>query len=377
MRTQTFRPLLVNGRPIMSCMLAVVAFVALMIAVPGAEAQAGTLIKNVNLPVTGFGVSVAVDCLGNVYYTLAGNTNLFQMDKDGVLLGTTPITDSVSGLGLVIDEMAWDETRRVLWGVLHGSNPEKVYMIDAGTGVATFAFDSQTISAGTFRDGIAFDGADDSLWIKGDVSTTVEHYKAADGSFINQITPKNATGAPLGFLSGVTVGAGDLLYLGRDGFAQIVQVTKSGDFIGLFASPGGARDEGLECDSVNFAPKLALWSREFNAPGFMSVIEVEPGTCACGGGGIDPIIIRERGEPVSQTHTGVPQAWSKITILNGDPGLTNLRITANGKLFEVAGLRNNEVRTINVVSAMAPGNNNTIELTGYGKPGGRASVLVH
>jgi hypothetical protein len=141
-----------------------------------------------------------------------------------------------------------------------------------------------TNSVGTFRDGIAYDGNDDTIWISGDVSTTIEHYQS-DGTFIGQITPTDAAGNVLGLISGVTVGVGDLLYLGRNGAAQIVQVRKSdGGFIAMFASPGGARDEGLECDAVNFAPKLVLWSREFNAPGFMSVIELEPGTCACGGG---------------------------------------------------------------------------------------------
>ncbi len=250
---------------------------------PGVAA-AGGLIKNVPLPVPGYGVSVAVDCEGNVYYTLDMNTNLIKMDKDGKLLSTTPIVDAVSRQALLIDEFAWDQTRKVLWSQLHGSNPVEVYTIDPLTGIATHAFKSQTNSIGTFRDGIAYDGSDGTLWISGDVSTTIDHYKD-DGTFLNQITPKNAAGGTLGNISGVIVGVGDLLYLGRSWVVEIVQVKKSnGDFLASFASPGGARDEGLECDPVNFAPMLALWSREFNNPGFMSVIEVEEGTCLCGGG---------------------------------------------------------------------------------------------
>jgi hypothetical protein len=249
-----------------------------------AVAAAGDLIMNVPLPVPGYGVSVAVDCQGNVYYTLAGNANLFMMDKDGNLLSTTPIVDAGSGAALIIDEFAWDASRNVLWAQLHGSNPVKVYTLDPATGIATFAFTSATNSVGTFRDGIAYDGTDGTLWLSGDVSVTIEHYQA-DGTFINQITPKNSAGSNLGLISGIIVGVGDLMYVGRNGAVEIVQVKKSnGDFIASFASPGGARDEGLECDPVNFAPKLALWSREFNNPGFMSVIEVEDGTCLCGGG---------------------------------------------------------------------------------------------
>jgi len=247
-------------------------------------ASAGDLIANVNLPIPGFGVSVAANCTGDIFYTLFGESNLYVMDKEGALIATLPVRD-VAGAPVFIDEMAWDDTRGMLWGVEHGSNPEDVYLIDPTTGDATFQWQSATVSVGSFRDGIAFDGTDGTVWITGDVSTTIEHYQD-DGTPLATITPKNASGGTLGLVSGVTVGVGDLLYLGQNGAVQIVQVKKSnGDFLASFASPGGARDEGLECDAFSFAPKLALWSREFNSPGFVSAIEVEAGTCVCGGGG--------------------------------------------------------------------------------------------
>jgi hypothetical protein len=247
------------------------------------DKAAGDLIQNVPLPVGGYGVSVAVDCDGRVYYTIDEDTNLYVMDKDGNLLNTVPIVDSGSGQGLKMDEMAWDNSRGMLWAQLHGSDPVDVYHVDPASGMATFQWTSGTNSLGTFRDGLAYDGTDDTIWLSGDVSSTIEHYQA-DGTFINQITPKDAGGGTLGSISGINVGVGDLMYLGRNGQVEIVQVKKSnGDFIASFASPGGARDEGLECDPVNFAPKLALWSREFNPPGFLSVIEIEEGTCTCGG----------------------------------------------------------------------------------------------
>jgi hypothetical protein len=249
-----------------------------------AWAQPGTLITTTPLTISGTGVSVAVDCQAVIYYTLSGSNNLYKMDKNGTDLGSVPIV-TAAGAPLVIDEMAWDETRQVLWGQLHDSNPVDVYTINPTTGVATFAFTSATGSVGTFRDGLAYDGTDDTLWISGDVSTTIEHYTSA-GALLGSITPKDAAGGTLGSISGVVVGVGDLLYLGRDGFVEIVQVKKSnGDFIASFASPGGTRDEGLECDASSFAPTLALWSREFNFPGHVDAIEIEAGTCECGGGG--------------------------------------------------------------------------------------------
>ena len=249
-----------------------------------ASAVPGDLIGNVPTPVPGFGVSVGVDCEGVVYYTNEGDPNLHKMNSIGVSLGSVPIVDSASGAPLLIDEMSWDETRQILWGQVHDSNPVVVYHINATTGVATFAWTSATISIGIFRDGIAYDGTDDTVWISGDISTTIEHYTSA-GVLLGSITPKNAAGTDLGNISGVMVGVGDVLYLGQDGLVRIVQVKKSnGDFIADFASPGGARDEGLECDAINFAPTLALWSRDTDP--FMSVIELEPGACECGGGGV-------------------------------------------------------------------------------------------
>jgi hypothetical protein len=260
-----------------------------------ATAQAGTLITNVNLPVPGNGVSVAVDC-GNpttVYYTHT-NARLYKMTSAGADLGNVQILDTVSGRSVAIDEIAFDFTRGgpggTLWGAEHGTNPVAIWRINPATGAATLAFVSQTISIGTFRDGLAFDAgadinnpADDSIFVSGDVSTTIEEYRT-DGTFLRSLTPTNAAGGTLGSISGVMVGRGDQLYLGRNGAVQIVRVRKSdGGFIGSFASPGGARDEGLECDPISFAPRLALWSREFNSPGFMSVIEVEPDSCTCGG----------------------------------------------------------------------------------------------
>ncbi|MCK6555280.1 hypothetical protein L6Q96_11985 [Candidatus Binatia bacterium] len=267
------------------CLLARVAAAAALTVlwIGAAHAQPGTLIKTIALPVTGFGVSVAADCTGNIFYTNASDSNLYTIDKDGNLLDTTPVTAAGSGTPLFMDEFAWDEGRKVLWAQEHNTNPINVYQLDPTTGVATFAFAGGS-SIGSFRDGIGYDGTDDSLWISGDVSSVIDHYTTT-GAFINQITPKNAGGGTLGFISGVVVGNGDLLYLGQNGLVQIVQVEKSdGDFLGVFASPGGTRDEGLECDPVNFAPNLALLSREAEGGGAIAVIELEPGTCSCGGG---------------------------------------------------------------------------------------------
>src|ERR1700758_2473024 len=74
-----------------------------------ATAAPGDLITTVNLPVTGFGVSVGVDCEGSIYYTLSTTTSLYKMNKSGTLLAVIPITNSV-GTGIFMDEFTWDNT---------------------------------------------------------------------------------------------------------------------------------------------------------------------------------------------------------------------------------------------------------------------------
>lgn len=273
-----------SGRTIRATAFLVFAIAALV--APQLMAAPGDAIVTVPLAVPGQGVSVANNCQGEIYYTHT-NAVLYKTDATGADLGSVPILDA-AGAPVAIDEMAWDESRQILWGQVHGVSPVSVYTVNATTGAATFAFSAtNSVGIGTYKDGIAYDSTDDSLWISTDVSDTVEHYTTA-GTFINQITPLNAAGGTLGSISGVTVGVGDLLYLGRNGNVQIIQVKKSdGTFISSFASPAGTRDEGLECDAISFAPTLALWSREFNnPPSDITAIEIEPGSCECGGGAV-------------------------------------------------------------------------------------------
>jgi hypothetical protein len=89
----------------------------------------------------------------------------------------------------------------------------------------------------------------------------------------------------------------------------------------------------------------------------------------------DPVLVQLSSNG-SQTFTGLPQAENKITIKNGQPGLTRLQAVVNGRRFGLNNLRDNEVRTLDVSSAMRPGNTNTIILRGYGKPGASADVLI-
>ena len=64
-----------------------------------------------------------------------------------------------------------------------------------------------------------------------------------------------------------------------------------------------------------------------------------------------------------------------ITVTNRTPGVDKLEITVNGRKFVEDNLKDGEVRSLCVTSAMRNGANNSIYLVGYGKPGGSADLL--
>jgi hypothetical protein len=95
----------------------------------------------------------------------------------------------------------------------------------------------------------------------------------------------------------------------------------------------------------------------------------------------DPVVtqlrIRRNGKPVFQSFSGIPQAESRLTLYNGSPGLVTLVVVANGTTFKMRNLRAYEERTIDLSSAMVPGNSNTVTLQGFGLRDAGAAVLIH
>jgi gliding motility-associated-like protein len=237
------------------------------------HAGVGDTLKRITVPVaspTGIGVSIEADCDGNLYYTNYSSAFLYKMDKNGTLLDTKPLTDAANGMGIYLDALAWDNTRQMLWS---GSNGN-IYLIDPATGIATLKFTDNNHWFGIL-DGIAYDHSDNTIWVSGDAVSWIDHYMP-DGTFLGTLIP-SIGGASI---SGVQVGLGDLLYLGTSGTGEIMQVKKSdGSFISSFTTIGG-RDEDLGCDMVNFAPKLAIWSKDAY-DNTVYAIEVPALTCAC------------------------------------------------------------------------------------------------
>jgi hypothetical protein len=72
----------------------------------------------------------------------------------------------------------------------------------------------------------------------------------------------------------------------------------------------------------------------------------------------------------------VSQEENKIQIMNGAPGLRTVTALVNGTTFKVTGLRNDEVRTIDISSAMRPGNKNVIFIKGHGPQNASATAVI-
>lgn len=93
----------------------------------------------------------------------------------------------------------------------------------------------------------------------------------------------------------------------------------------------------------------------------------------------DPILVlavRESGQSLTDSMADVPRAEDRVTITNGKPGVATLEVLVNGKKFKASGLKDGEVRTLDVSSAMVPGDHNSLQLKATGKPGGSANVMI-
>jgi hypothetical protein len=107
----------------------------------------------------------------------------------------------------------------------------------------------------------------------------------------------------------------------------------------------------------------------------VAVIDTIGGVTPC-----DPVltlVIRDVNKPVTETLSDIPREESKIAVTNGSPGVRQLFVTVNGVRFRLSNLKDREKRSLDVSSAMVPGNTNVISLSATGKKTGSAFVLIH
>ncbi len=93
----------------------------------------------------------------------------------------------------------------------------------------------------------------------------------------------------------------------------------------------------------------------------------------------DPIlglVTRAEGKPEAQTVTGVDGSEHVLTLYNGNPGIHDLDVQVNGKKFHLDKPHDGATQSLDLGSAMHPGNGNTITLTAKGHPGGSANFMI-
>jgi hypothetical protein len=95
---------------------------------------------------------------------------------------------------------------------------------------------------------------------------------------------------------------------------------------------------------------------------------------------IHTLVVRTTGNQQATTDArtshDVPFAENKVTIINGSEGLATLEVTVNGRKFKASGLKDGETVTLDISSALNPGDNNVVSLKGTGKPGSWADVFI-
>ncbi len=106
-----------------------------------------------------------------------------------------------------------------------------------------------------------------------------------------------------------------------------------------------------------------------------TVTVTNAGTCSTV---FDPLLtstIRQAGQPQTDTYSGIAQSESQLTIYDGTPGVSTMKLQVNGHSFTVPALQDGQKVGLDISSALGSGDN-TITVTSVGKPGGSAVLLV-
>lgn len=220
------------------------------------------------------GTGIAYD--GDSLLLSCWGSNVIQRVDAVTHLSNGPLTIAgASDLGA----LAFDGGRNRLWACQGFST---VIAIDLTTSSVDTTIPSFPTSGCV--DGLAYDGADDTIWSSADAASTTQHY-AISGTLLTSFSNGAALpGCPNN--SGIAVG-GDDLYLANNGCSQVWRSDKTLTSSTMFAS-FPRRLEDLECDNLTFPGADAIWvqdayDRELQA------YAIEEGTCLFGGaaGGAD------------------------------------------------------------------------------------------
>jgi hypothetical protein len=88
------------------------------------------------------------------------------------------------------------------------------------------------------------------------------------------------------------------------------------------------------------------------------------------------VMSRVDDQPEDVTFTDVPASDSKVTVVNGKPGMRKVRMIVNGVKFKEHDLQDDEVRRFDIASAMRAGSTNTVTVRARGKKGATAVIVL-
>lgn len=215
-----------------------------------------------------YGITMAADCGGHLYYNNTCSETLYTTDALGTLLGAIAVTRD--GNPAWFDLCGWDKDRHLLWGNI----PPDVGLIDPATGVFTTKF--ITPIPPTW---MAFNPADKTLWAAHWACCYLSHFDTT-GALLGTMIPRDAAGNYDCVIRGVAIGPENSLYLAHaDGRITRVEMA-NGDFVELFAVSHDSSGAALACDGFSYAPQTVLWWK-FNASFAAYALEDQLCVCAC------------------------------------------------------------------------------------------------
>jgi hypothetical protein len=261
------------------------------------ELPLGTNLSEFVAPIDGNGRGLAFDGT-DLYYTLSGDPNIYQVTTQGQLTGAETIVPfCLSGDDPVelrpIGALAFDGTgpTPTLWAATYDDSDPLIFRVDIATGEVLETIDSLPLNPNdptTFPrgiDGLAFDPSDNSLFYSADLSIEVFNIGASGGPGCAAIVAEQNLSRGFFFpeadLSGHAFD-GTFLYTGQatEHFGepnsnpgeQILRTLPDSseillNFHAMRANGSPFKAEDLAFDSVTFASKCVVWANEATEAG--------------------------------------------------------------------------------------------------------------